>query len=260
MKKKLISTPRKWYLIGVGILGFFLVIWILFALLKENYLNNLIEDLAKNAFFAVMGSLVVSFLIDLGNTARDNVIQEGAFKQLRATLDSMYTITSEIAFVLNTAFTIDKSGKIEIDNYQNQIFYFKNKKVISYLTLKDIASLKKRLAPFIGVTISSNSYLHIEQELRDAIESLALDKFYSIAQLNEEVIASNIVLWSLRKEITKLNYIVRTFEKYLGRKTRYAFLSDDEAQKYHQERMEYKHNHKDEFDNMYLLLNKNTER
>ena len=78
MKKKIVSTPGIWYLIGFLFLLLFLIVWIIASLFQEN-IFIIISDVSKNSFFAIAGSLAVSFLIDVGNTSRENIIKKMLF-------------------------------------------------------------------------------------------------------------------------------------------------------------------------------------
>jgi len=61
MKKKIVSTPGIWYLIGVLLLLLFLIVWIIASLFQEN-IFIIISDVSKNSFFSISFSLFLLFL------------------------------------------------------------------------------------------------------------------------------------------------------------------------------------------------------
>lgn len=152
MKKRIISTPKKWYIIGLILLLICLICWIVFAVF-ENFTCSIISDISKNSFFAIAGSLFVSFLIDVGNTSRDNENQKNAFLQLKSNIDSIYSNISGISFVLKECISYDKEGKVILKNYYNKEFYYKYSNVIEYKDLLDISGFKNKIDIFLNSII-----------------------------------------------------------------------------------------------------------
>jgi len=235
MKNKIISTPLKWYLYGTLCLLLFLVLWIVFSFTKGNC-GEIISDFSKNSFFAIFGSLAVSFLIDVGNTARENEVKENSFLQLKGSIETIYSIISGISFVLDQSIEYDeKEYKVTLKNFYNNEFYYSKNNSIEFTNLHNISVFKKKIEPHINKLVLSNSFVHLDTELAKDLEALYIDNFYLIGCLGDAVNSSII---GLPKDIEHLSKITATIARSLGKNDHFEMLSEEEAKKQHDKRIE----------------------
>ena len=214
MKKKVVSTPRIWYFIGVLILLFFLIAWIISSLFQKN-IFIIISDISKNSFFAIFGSLAVSFLIDVGNTSRENIIKENSFLKLQSNIQSIYSNIAGISFVLRQCIDYDKEGRVLLKNYYNKEFYYRSENAIMFTTLHEISSFKEKIEKFVLKIIHSNSFVHLDNSLGEVLELLSVENFDSISNLTEKVIENRVILINLKKDIDLLEQIVYILGEFL---------------------------------------------
>ena len=250
MKKKIVSTPGIWYLIGVLFLLLFLIVWIIASLFQEN-IFVIISDVSKNSFFAIAGSLAVSFLIDVGNTSRENIIKKNAFLQLKNNIEAIYSNIAGISFVLKQCIDYDKDGRVLLKNYYNKEFYYRSGNVIMFTTLDEISSFKGKIERFVSKIIYSNSFVNLDNKLGEALESLSVENFYFINDLREKIIEHGVILSNLKNDIDLLEKIVNILGDFLGKKDNFEMLSEEDAMKYHDERIKFgkQHSHELEFIN-----------
>lgn len=245
MKKKVVSTPSIWYFIGVLILLFFLIVWIISSLFQKN-IFIIISDISKNSFFAIAGSLAVSFLIDVGNTSRENIIKKNAFLQLKSNIQSIYSNIAGISFVLRQCIDYDKDGRVLLKNYYNKEFYYRSENAIMFTTLHEISSFKEKIEKFVLKIIHSNSFVHLDNRLGEALELLSVENFYFISDLREKIIENGVILFNLKKDIDLLEKIVYILGEFLEKKENFEMLSEEEAIKHHDERIEFGDQHSHE--------------
>lgn len=244
MKQSLITTPKKWYFIGLSILVIFLLGWIVFAFFESD-LAKTITDISKNSFFACGGSLSVGFLIDIGNTSRENKIQREAFSQLKNNIMSIYNRIAGVSFILNQCVNLDQENKIVLKNYYNKAFWYSDSKATSVLDLTVISGFKQNIESLISRIMISKSFALLNYQLRNAIETLALEKFYSISSLNEDVI-KRAAFMSIKDEIKTLDEIVKILGKNLNITNNFVVLSEKEANKCYLENVKYVKEHKEQ--------------
>lgn len=245
MKKKVVSTPSIWYFIGVLILLFFLIIWIISSLFQGN-IFIIISDVSKNSFFAIAGSLAVSFLIDVGNTSRENIIKKNAFLQLKSNIQLIYSNIAGISFVLRQCIDYDKDGRVLLKNYYNKEFYYRSENAIMFTTLHEISSFKEKIENLVLKIIHSNSFVHLDNRLGEALELLSVENFYFISDLREKIIENGVILSNLKKDIDLLEKIVYILSEFLEKKENFEMLSEEDAIKYHDERIEFGKQHSHE--------------
>lgn len=89
------------------------------------------------------------------------------------------------------------------------------------------------------------------------METLSVEKFYFIHILSDETIEKGVILQGLKKDIEMLGKITSILGKFLNRINKYEILSEEDAKKYHMERINFQIQHSEEFNAFNEIMRNN---
>lgn len=236
--RKIVSTPVFWYIIGCCVLTALLFLWILFYILNNNCDKDFSSyiDFFKNLFFAIIGSLIVAFLIDIGNTSRDKKLEVQALGELKKLIADVYDKLSVTVFLFENGFRFEKNGKIKLINFYNHEFCFeRNKKVIEYMGLEKLGLFKKDIKEILQKIMTSTYFVKLDSGIRANIEELFLNEFSLLTNLNEYLL-SIATIPDMPKEIAHLKIIKDEMGKTIDKNNTFRFLTEKESIEYQNRR------------------------
>ena len=239
MKKRIITTPFKFYLIGGLVLCATLVGWlVLYFGFKDKLSNDFAIEVLKNSFFAIFGSFLVALLIDIGNTHRENTTEDKAFVLLKPYLLSIYDILAPTAFLYEKCFVISEDGTIELINYYNNEFSYRRKNVIEFKKLETLSSFVETCKSIIQRMKQSSYYENLSKPVKELIDEIQVKGFPMLIDLSERNLKL-IKIPGMKKEIERLSKISLELSKTLDTKIEFTILTKEEADDYYERKQKF---------------------